>query len=235
MSSTLKKLFNYLAFSAYIGMTSTSSFSMELQIPSPQMMLPTPPSDSSIEAYAERAYIRQYLNLSSADQLMLAKEDAKNQSVSFFESAIPGFQVADLPSTVRLFDRVRLAEKKITERFKLSFDRKRPYQIDESIEPCLPPKKPNVSSSNPSGHAVMAYAFAIVLADLLPKHADSIMTRAELYSQNRILCGAHHPFDIRSGQVLGTVIGLEVLRSSDFAPYLDAAKAELITNGLVIQ
>lgn len=235
MSASLKRLLKYSFFSAYVGLTSSVSFSMDLQVPSPEMLLPPPPPDSSIEAYAERAYIRQYLDLSTADQLKLAKDDAKNESVSFFESAIPGFQVADLPSTVRLFDRIRLADKKITERFKARFDRKRPYQVDDSIEPCLPPKKPNVSSSNPSGHAVMAYAFAIVLSELLPMHAGSIISRAELYSQNRILCGAHHPFDIRSGQVLGTVIGLEVLRSADFAPYLDAAKAELISKGLAIQ
>lgn len=81
---------------------------------------------------------------------------------------------------------------------------------------------------------VMAFTYAVVLVDLLPKYSIPVMSRAELYAQNRILCGAHHPFDVRSGQVLGTVIGLEVLRSPDFKPYLDAARAELVVKCLLV-
>ena len=37
----------------------------------------------------------------------------------------------------------------------------------------------------------------------------------------------HHPFDVRSGQVLGTLIGTTLLKSPALQPQLDAARAEL--------
>lgn len=219
----------------FIAVYSSFSFALSLSVPHPEFLLPAPPVDASVEAHAERAYIKSFADFSSSDDLRLAQADAKDESVSIFEIAIPGFIISDLPATSELFYIIRSEEKKITYRFKNFFDRRRPYQVDTSIEPCIKPKKHYVSSSNPSGHAVMAFTFAVVLVDLLPKYSIPIMSRAELYAQNRILCGVHHPFDVRSGQVLGTVIGLEVLRSPDFKPYLDAARAELVAKGLQVQ
>ena len=53
------------------------------------------------------------------------------------------------------------------------------------------------------------------------------MTRAEQYGRHRVVCGAHHPFDVRSGQVLGTLIGVTLLKTPALKPQLDAARTEL--------
>jgi heat shock protein HslJ len=73
----------------------------------------------------------------------------------------------------------------------------------------------------------MAFSSAIILANLLPDYAPAIMRRADQYGRHRIVCGAHHPFDVRSGQVLGTLIGATLLKSPGLQPQLDAARSEL--------
>jgi heat shock protein HslJ len=99
--------------------------------------------------------------------------------------------------------------------------------MDTSITPCLPPKNFDINASDPSGHTTMAFSSAVILADLLPAYAEAIMTRAEQYGRHRVVCGAHHPFDVRSGQVLGTLIGVTLLKTPALKPQLDAARAEL--------
>jgi heat shock protein HslJ len=126
-----------------------------------------------------------------------------------------------------LFKTIRANENAQTGIFKRHFHRQRPYQVDTSITPCLPPKNFDINASDPSGHTTMAFSSAVVLADLLPAYAEAIMTRAEQYGLHRIVCGAHHPFDVRSGQVLGTLIGVKLLESPALKPQLDAARAEL--------
>lgn len=206
-------------------------FAINLEVSEPSFLLPIPPQDNSSIAIAERAFIKKLIDNASSLDLQSAQADAMNETVAIFESSIDGFIVSGLPETYNLFEKIRSEEKRIASKYKIYFNKTRPYEADPSIKLCLSPTSSKTSLSYPSGHAVMAFAFAIVLINLLPDYSVPIMSRAENYSQNRIICGFHYPFDVRSGQVLGTVIGLEVLRSSYFKPYLDAARKELYANG----
>lgn len=193
----------------------------------PAQILPAPPADDSDEAIAERAYIKSAYTKATPEQREAAKRDAVNESVALFAQTIPGFELEKLPATRALFYTVRANERLQTGLFKRHFNRQRPYQVDTSITPCQPPKRFDINASDPSGHTTMAFSSAIILADLLPDYAPAILQRAEQYGQHRIICGAHHPFDVRSGQVLGTLIGVTLLKSSALQPALEAARKEL--------
>jgi len=194
---------------------------------SPAHTLPAPPPDNSPEAAIERATIKAAYSDASPAQREAAKRDAANESVRLYADTLPGFDLDKLPATKALFKTVRANEKVQTGAFKTYFNRQRPYQVDNSITPCLPPKNFDINASDPSGHTTMAFSSAIILADLLPDYASAIMRRAETYGRHRIVCGAHHPFDVRSGQVLGTLIGVTLLKSPALQPQLDAARTEL--------
>ena len=193
----------------------------------PAQTLPAPPADDSPEAMAERAYIKTAYADATPEQRAAAQRDATNESVRAFADVIPGFDLDRLPATKALFKTVRANEREQTGIFKRHFNRRRPYQVDTSIIPCQPPKNFDINASDPSGHTTMAFSSAVILADLLPDYASAILQRAELFGQHRIVCGAHHPFDVRSGQVLGTLIGVTLLKSPELQPQLDAARAEL--------
>lgn len=193
----------------------------------PAQTLPAPPPDNSPEAETERATIKAAYRDATPEERESAKADAANESVQLYATTLPGFDLKKLPATKALFVSVRANEKAQTGVFKTYFNRQRPYQVDSSITPCLPPKNFDINASNPSGHTTMAFSSAIVLAHLLPEYATAIMQRAEQYGRNRIVCGAHHPFDVRSGQVLGTLIGITLLKSPELQPQLTAARTEL--------
>ena len=194
---------------------------------SPAQTLPAPPPDDSTEAIAERAYIKTAATNATPEQREAAKQDAANESVRLFADTIPGFDLDRLPATKALFKTVRANEREQTGVFKHHFNRRRPYQVDSNITPCQPPKDFDINASDPSGHTTMAFSSAVILADLLPDYAPAIMQRAEVFGQRRIVCGAHHPFDVRSGQVLGTLIGVTLLKTPALKPQLNAAQAEL--------
>ena len=193
----------------------------------PAQILPAPPPDNSPEAQAERDYIKAAYRDATPQQREAAQRDAGNESVRLFADTLPGFDLDKLPATKALFKTVRANENIQTGVFKTYFNRQRPYQVDTSITPCLPPKNFDINASDPSGHTSMAFSSAVILANLLPDYAPAIMRRAEQYGRHRIVCGAHHPFDVRSGQVLGTLVGTTLLKSPALQLQLDAARAEL--------
>ena len=193
----------------------------------PAQILPAPPPDNSPEAQAERDYIKAAYRDATPQQREAAKADAGNESVRLFADTLPGFDLDKLPATKALFKTVRANENIQTGVFKTYFNRQRPYQVDTSIVPCLPPKNFDINASDPSGHTSMAFSSAVILANLVPDYAPAIMRRAEQYGRHRIVCGAHHPFDVRSGQVLGTLIGTTLLKTPALEPQLDAARTEL--------
>ena len=193
----------------------------------PAQILPAPPADDSPEAAVERTTIKAAYADATPEQREAAKRDAANESVRVFADTIPGFDLDQLPATKTLFKTVRANEREQTGIFKRHFNRRRPYQVDTSITPCQPPKNFDINASDPSGHTSMVFSSAVILADLLPDYAPAILQRAELFGQHRIVCGAHHPFDVRSGQVLGTLIGVTLLKSPSLQPQLNAAREEL--------
>ena len=193
----------------------------------PPQTLPAPPPDNSPQAIAERDYIKAAYRDATPAEREAAKLDAANESVRLYADTLPGFDLDKLPATKALFKTVRKNENAQTGAFKTYFNRQRPYQVDSSITPCLPPKNFDINASDPSGHTTMAFSSAIILANLLPDYAPAIMRRAEQYGRHRIVCGAHHPFDVRSGQVLGTLIGATLLKSPGLQAQLNAARSEL--------
>lgn len=61
--------------------------------------------------------------------------------------------------------------------------------------------------SFPSGHATIAFAMAVVLANKEPKWKWMFYTLAVLISLSRIYLGVHYPLDVISGSIFGLVIG----------------------------
>ncbi len=82
--------------------------------------------------------------------------------------------------------------------------RRRPPVADPSVHPLIPlPHDPSM----PSGHAMMAFTGAVVLAGVLPRLRWALLALAAGVAVSRVYLGVHYPSDVVVGGVLGAGIG----------------------------
>lgn len=198
----------------------------------PLRLLPPPPLEGSAVQAGELAELRRIQADREPASLARAEWDNAHEDASAFEPTLgSGFDLAHLPQTARLLAAVRAEQSTAKKRAKADFHRPRPWVRDPSLVGC-PHGDDKPNSSYPSGHATMAFAMAVVLADLIPDRAQDLLARAADYSQNRLVCGVHFRSDIVAGQAFGTAIGVELLASPHLQAALDAARNELRQAGV---
>jgi len=201
----------------------------------PGRILSPIPSLNSALGRLELSEVQLIVANATPDQTKFAARDAKNKTVSFFADTIKGLDLDKLPETKALFKQVRFTEDQQLKAFKSHFKRPRPYVTDATLSTCMKPVKGKELASYPSGHATMAFSMAIVLSNLLPEKAPAILERANIYAHNRLICGFHHQSDISAGQVMGTLIAIELLQNLEFHKQFKKSAAELRAAGLTSQ
>lgn len=194
--------------------------------------LPPPPEEGSPIAKAEVADLHKIEAARSPADLAHAQSDDKTKDASIFAEAMgQGFDLKALPATAKLMGEVRNEEKIAADGAKALFKRKRPWIADPSFKSCSKNDEP--LSSYPSGHTTMGFSMAVVLADIAPQKAPALLARAKDYGESRMVCGMHFRSDVTAGQVLGTVVGQNLLRNPGFKADRDAAAAELRAAGVI--
>ena len=87
---------------------------------------------------------------------------------------------------------------------KSAIGRERPPLADPKVHPLIPlPHDPSM----PSGHAMMAFAGAVVLAAVLPRMRWPLLALAAGVGLSRVYLGVHYPSDVLAGALLGAAIG----------------------------
>ena len=192
----------------------------------PARLLPAPPVDGSLAAKSELAEVKAIEAARTPKELERAKHDDETESASIFADVLgPAFDLAKLPASAKMFADIRNDEKLAANAAKSHFKRNRPWVVDAALKPCSNHDAPQ--SSFPSGHATMGFAFAVVLAEIVPEKSKDLLARASEYAENRLVCGMHFRRDIVAGEVLGTAIALEMLHNPAFRGEVDASAKEL--------
>lgn len=198
----------------------------------PVRLLPPPPAEGSATQKQELAELHRIQDSRSQADLDTAAWDSAHEDWTAFAPTLGlKFDMDTLPATAKLLKVVDEEQAAAKRAGKLAFQRPRPWVIDSTVQGCdHGDDKPK--SSYPSGHATMAFAMAVVLADLMPDRAGDILQRANDYAYSRLVCGVHFRSDIVAGQALGTAVGLELLRDPAMQADLEASRAELKAHGL---
>jgi membrane-associated phospholipid phosphatase len=74
------------------------------------------------------------------------------------------------------------------------------------------PRPSGTDGGFPSGHAAASCALALLLTERLPKGAPIWYALAGLITWSRVETGAHYPYQIVSGAILGIVLSFVFLR-----------------------
>ena len=194
----------------------------------PAHFLPPPPAVGSPRALAELAEVKRFQAEATPEQRAQAASDDGNENGTIFAAAIgPGWDLTRLPATAKVINEVTGSESPFSDIAKKEFQRDRPWIVDSSIQTCAPHKPSQDHASYPSGHATVAYGMGVVLANLMPEHAQAILARSEQFAENRVLCGMHFHSDIIAGQQFGTIMAIRLMQNPQFEADMDAARTEL--------
>lgn len=138
------------------------------------------------------------------------------------------FTEQHLPRTARVFQDVLRGLSPAIGAAKNANSRPRPLIADPSVLRCAP-LDPAVAaqSSFPSGHGAGGWAWALVMAELVPSRADAILQRGRDFGDSRVICGYHYPTDIEVGRTIAAAVIARLHGDASFRRDLDAARAEL--------
>jgi acid phosphatase (class A) len=190
-------------------------------------ILISPPAKTSDETKADLAELHRLQETRSPAQVLRAQNDESEEDIFIFKDVLgERFNREALPMTALLSGHVQNDVGIIVNPAKAFFQRPRPYRQDETLKPVCKVRESATDYSYPSGTATTGYLEGLVLTLMLPEKRDAILTRAEDYAHNRLICGVHHPSDIQaSKQVAYAAIGI-IMNNPQFKKELAAAKAE---------
>jgi acid phosphatase (class A) len=185
-----------------------------------------PPATASSDAAADRLDMRPAV---SAERLAQARADQVFGPWSAMHPVLgDSFTEARLPHTAKVFADLIAALGPGIGATKNAYGRPRPYAADPRVLQCDAPAQSGADSpSYPSGHAAGGWAWALVLAELMPARADALLQRGRDYGESRVICGFHFPSDVAAGRVLAAATIARLHAEPGFRRDLDAARREL--------
>lgn len=112
---------------------------------------------------------------------------------------------------------------------KAFYMRPRPFMVFN--EPTLTPHdEPSLrrNGSFPSGHTILGWSAALLLSEINPAQADTIIARGLMYGESRVICGAHWQSDVDAARIAASVAYAKLHTSERFLKQLAAAKKEFL-------
>jgi acid phosphatase (class A) len=193
-----------------------------------ETIVPPPPLYGSAIEREEIAEILKVQAAASPAALAQAKRDNDIEDATIFTTVLgPGWDLSKLPKTRFLIDRIMEVDRRDSHEAKKYFRRARPWIVDPKIQTCAAHGGGPSEDSYPSGHTMLGFEIGVVLASLMPNHAQAILARATQYGENRILCGFHFRSDVTAGEQFGTVLAVEMMENRVFGSWFNEARAEL--------
>jgi acid phosphatase (class A) len=107
------------------------------------------------------------------------------------------------------------------------YGRKRPL-IGNDLPICVPREDwMRTNASYPSGHAMTAWSWGLIMAEARPAKATDVLALARDSGDSRVVCGVHFPSDVEAGRLLGAAMVARLHDLPEFRSDLAKAKAEL--------
>jgi acid phosphatase (class A) len=194
-------------------------------------VLPPPPAAGSGREADDEAIFAKTRAMAGSQRWSLATLDADlGPRAGMFACAIGvRLDAANAPTLDRMLHRMGYDARAVVDPPKDSFNRPRPYVGVAGNPPICVPKTDSLarSASYPSGHATVAWAWALILAELAPDRATEILMRGRAIGESRIVCGVHYLSDVEEGRTNGSILVAALHSSPAFRADMEKARAEV--------
>lgn len=191
-----------------------------------------PPAEDSPQAAAERAYFLATRSEEGSARWRQAALDAElfgDVGHASFACAVGrAITVRDTPTLSRMLDRMVMDAARSVSILKTTFNRPRPMVGHDDAPLCVAREDwMKTNSSYASSNAAAGWAWALVLAELIPDKASPVLVRGREYGENRVICGLHYASDITAGQTMASATVAALHANPEFLRDLETARAEL--------
>jgi acid phosphatase (class A) len=200
--------------------------------PNASALLPPPPEVNSVAHALDEQISQQNLQLVDTARWEQATMDAKIRfpDVAGTFSCATGISLSkkNTPNTNKVLLRAMLDVGKTVGPVKRLYHRPRPFMVNQ--EPICTPtgaKYLEKDGAYPSGHSATGWAWALILAEIVPESADRVLTRGWEFGQGRAICNVHWQSDVTQGRTLGAIVVAHLHSDPEFRADLEAARGEI--------
>lgn len=188
--------------------------------------LGAPPAPNTAAAQSDMGAVVAITRARTPEQEATAIEDDRQTLVRFLEGMDIDISKKNTTEARALFKEVNTEMEIFLHRFKLQYDRQRPFQANKKNVRACPRNQPK-SSSYPSSHAATGSLFAALLAQAAPEMRSRLEARGETYAESRLICGFHYPTDTQAGLKAGKLIAAALLANKPFSTRFNETRAEI--------
>ncbi|WP_205691892.1 acid phosphatase [Caulobacter soli] len=196
------------------------------------LLSPAPPAAGSVAEARDIEASKAALALKGGPRWTLATTDADlwRPDVTAVFACAAGRDIGpqSTPATDKLLRKTFADLGLSTSAIKKQYQRGRPFMTNGQPT-CTPDMEPMLrkDGSYPSGHSAIGYGWGLILAELLPDHANAIVARGRAFGDSRRICNAHWLSDIEEGRIAAAAVVARLHADPAFRAGLEAAKAEL--------
>jgi acid phosphatase (class A) len=201
-------------------------------LPNSLALIPPPPVKGSAARALDEEVSRTNLSLRDTPRWDLAARDAElmfPEAAGAFSCAL-GIPITE-PDTPHIYMLLRrtLADAGLsTYTAKNHYRRKRPFMMNK--QPICTPDEQELLRKNgsyPSGHTAIGWAWALILTEIAPDRADTILARGRAFGESRVVCNIHWHSDVVEGRFMGAAAVAKLHADPWFRNEIEAARAEL--------
>lgn len=200
---------------------------------SPSLISVVPPAPDAGDARdtTDRAIFRATRTTAETPRWVMAQHDADYSVTGLLNAFACSLGVVpnsgNAPRLAALLARASMDTNAANAVLKNQYRRKRPF-LRDSGPICVPRDQLLVNSYDyPSGHSMLGWMTGLILAELEPDHAVTILARARAYGESRVFCGVHTASAVEAGRVAAAAVVAELHGSPEFRQDQEAAKKEL--------
>ena len=107
------------------------------------------------------------------------------------------------------------------------YQRKRPFMVmNEHMLSYWEEEGLRSNGSYPSGHTIRGWSMALLLSEINPAAADTILARGMMYGDSRVIVGAHWQSDVDAGRLAASAAVVRLHTSPAFVEQMAKAQAE---------
>lgn len=229
----MKKTLILIALMPLIGLAQKPLLD-SMQMPNAVYFLPAPPDTASAAFQYDKAQYRWGKEQrKDSTRLAIAVNDAiwSIDNICKIYSGVLGFEISEqnAPAIYRMLTLGLLTTDQAGKLPKNHYMRTRPYVFYN--EPTIYPSDEawlRTNGSYPSGHTILGWSAALLLTEMAPDKADTIMARGYMYGQSRVIAGYHWQSDVDAARLVASAAVARLHADKRFIKLMKKARREYL-------